>query len=92
MEKNKDDILENVKKYKKLSYNSLSKEKFETKSYLKEMSTLDARLKFSLRSRMTKTVQTNFKGDPIFTKKQVVMCRLWESRYTGTYHGLPEVQ
>ena len=69
LEKNKDDILENVKKYKKLSYNSLSKEKFETKSYLKEMSTLDARPKFSLRSRMPKTVQTNLKGDPIFTKK-----------------------
>ena len=34
------------------------------------MSTLDARLKFSLRSRMTKTVQTNFKGDPIFTKNK----------------------
>ena len=70
LEQNRKDILEIVKKYKKLNYGMLSKEKFETKSYLREMSTVDARLKFSLRSRMTRTVQTNFKGDPKFSKNR----------------------
>ena len=69
-EKNKYDILESVRSYKKLSYDKLSKEKFEIKGYLKKMAPADARLKFSLRARMTRTVQTNYKGDPVYSKNK----------------------
>ena len=46
----------------------LSMEKFGTKDYLKSLHLPDARLRFSLRSKMTKTVQMNYKGDPKYRK------------------------
>ena len=66
-------MLEIVKnKYKsenrKLDYNTLSEEKFETKNYLKTLYLPDARLRFALKSKMTRTVQMNFKGDPKYSK------------------------
>ena len=39
------------------------------KSYLKEMNLADARLRFSLRAKMTRTVMMNFKAVPEFKKK-----------------------
>ena len=56
---------------------TLREEKFETKSYLKEMTLSDARMKFSLRARMTRTIQTNFRGDPSYTRNKwrCVGCR-----------------
>ena len=53
---------------KKLDHNLLSKEKFETKDYLKSLHLADARLRFSIRSKMTRTVQMNFKGEPKYSK------------------------
>ena len=52
---------------KKLDYATLNEEKFETKEYFKSLNLPDVRLKFVLRSKMTKTVQMNFKNDPRFT-------------------------
>ena len=49
-----------------MDHKQLEKEDFETKPYLKKLNLADARLKFALRTRMTRTVQTNFKGDPKF--------------------------
>ena len=69
-EKNRSDILEKSKSYTKVSYETLREEKFETKSYLKEMTLSDARMKFSLRARMTRTIQTNFRGDPSYTRNK----------------------
>ena len=54
--------------YKKLDYDALCYEKFETKDYFKTLNLPDARLKFALRTKMTRTVQMNFKGDPRFSK------------------------
>ena len=53
-------MLEKIKSYKK--------EKHETKDYLKNLNLSDARLKFAIRSKMTKTVQMNFKGDQKYAK------------------------
>ena len=96
-EKNKNEILEMSKKYRKISHEVLKNEKFETKSYLKEMSLSDARLKFALRTRMTRSIQTNFKGDPTFARNKwrcvgcgeidsqehVVICREYEGLRRG---------
>ena len=68
-EENQRSLLSLIKeKYKKLDYNSLSDEKCERKDYLKSLNLPDARLKFALRTKMTKTVQMNFKGVPKFAK------------------------
>ena len=63
------DILNEIREYKKLDYAMLKTEKFEMKSYLKEMNLADARLRFSLRAKMTRTVMMNFKAVPEFKKK-----------------------
>ena len=69
LELNKNCLLETVKtKYKKLDYNVLSDENFEIKDYLKTLNLPDARIKFAIRSKMTKTVQMNFKGNPKFAE------------------------
>ena len=38
------------------------------KSYMKNLNLVDARMKFALRSRMTKSVMMNYKGVPEFKK------------------------
>ena len=67
-EKNRMDILERSKKYKKIEFDIMNAEKFETKSYLVKLHLADARLRFSIKSKMTKTIQMNFKGDPKYSK------------------------
>ena len=64
-EKNRYDLLEKIRPpaYKKLDFETLSAEKFERKEYLDKLNLADARLRFSLRAKMTKTVHWNFKGD-----------------------------
>ena len=59
---NRLDLLEKIKPpaYKKLDYNSLVEEKFEVKEYFRKLNLPDARLKFALRTQMTRTVQTNY--------------------------------
>ena len=63
---NKRTLLEKIKNYKKLDFVKLKKEDYETKNYLASLNIADARLKFALRTCMTKTVKANFKGDPLF--------------------------
>ena len=46
-DKNQQDILNQVKKLKKIDYEKLKNEKYEMKSYLKDMNIADARLKFA---------------------------------------------
>ena len=50
----------------KIDYKVVVKEEFQTKPYLKYLNLADARLRFALRARMTRTVQVNYKGDPTF--------------------------
>ena len=86
-----------IKKYKKLDYKELVKEKFQTKPYLKNLNLADARLRFALRTRMTMTVQANYKGDQTFksngwkcqecqvldTQEHVVRCPIYISLRNG---------
>ena len=60
---NKQDILEKMKSYKKLEHSKHAKEAFGSKDYIRKLNIPDARLKFSLRAKMTRTVQMNFKGE-----------------------------
>ena len=49
-EKNRRDLLEQIKGYKKLSFNKLSKEPFEKKKYFDELTLEQSRIKFRLKS------------------------------------------
>ena len=66
---NKSSLLQKIQNgYKKLDYKTLREEKFETKEYLKSLNLPDARMKFALRSKTTKTVQMNYKGEKKYIK------------------------
>ena len=68
-DQNRESLLEIVKKkYKKLDYEVIKEENCELKDYIKSLNLPDARLKFALRAKMTKTVQMNFKGEPKYIK------------------------
>ena len=68
-EQNETNLLSIVQqKYKKLDYNVLSKETCDVKSYMKTLNLPEARMKFAIRTKMTRTVQMNYKGDPGYTK------------------------
>ena len=63
-ELNKMDILEKMAPYKKMDHKTIENEKFEVKSYVKNMNPAQARLRFRISSFMTKTVKMNFSSDP----------------------------
>ena len=70
-EKNEKSLLSTIKdKYKKLEYDKLSEESCNVKGYLKSLNLPDARLKFGIRAKMTRTVQMNYKGVPNFTQNR----------------------
>ena len=71
--KNRDQMLNWCKSYKKLNYNKLSLEKFELKEYFKSMTISRARLFFKIQSSVTPTVRINFKSDKKF-KSQKWIC------------------
>ena len=61
---NRDELLNDIKEnYTKLDFEALKEEQFQIKPYIKELKMNDARIKFSLRSKMTRTVQMNFSND-----------------------------
>ena len=62
-DKNKNDLLELMKKYKKIDYNVMALENFEMKLYLLNLKLSVARDKFRLRSQTTRTVKMNFYND-----------------------------
>ena len=96
-EHNKRNLLAKIKNYKKLDFEKLQKEDYQTKQYLKSLSIADARLKFALRTCMTRTVQANFKGDPMYrannwqchdckvldTQDHIVRCPVYSSIRSG---------
>ena len=63
---NEDDLLSQIKKYKKLDYNELKLEHCDIKKYMSSLNLFDARLRFKIRSNMTPTIQMNFKNDANF--------------------------
>ena len=74
--RNRIDLLDKAKPpaNNKLDYNSLVAEEFGKKEYFSKLNLPDARLKFALRTKMTRTVQTNYKGDKKFTSNKW-LCR-----------------
>ena len=72
-EKNRNDVLNSIEKSKKLNFEELKAEEFERKPYISTLNIHDARTKFALRSKMTKTIKLNFKNDPKY-KKELWQC------------------
>ena len=70
-EKNKNDLLEDIKGYKKLDYNELSKENFERKKYFFEQNIDDVRIMFKIKSEVLPTVRKNFSRK---YRKQTLTC------------------
>ena len=58
-DKNKNDLLELMKNYKKIDYNVMTLENFELKLYVLNLQLSAARYQFRLRSQTTKTVKMN---------------------------------
>ena len=62
--RNKNQLIEMSKKYKKIDSDELAKEDFRMKSYFKSLNTQSARLQFKINSKMTPRVASNFHRDP----------------------------
>ena len=93
-EHNRINLLTKIKKYKKLDYEKLLKEEYGAKDYLSVLNIADARLKFALRTCMTRSVQANFKNDPAYksndwkcqvldTQEHIVRCPVYSSIRSG---------
>ena len=72
LDKNKEDILRDVQKYKKLNYWKLSDEPFEMKQYFHDLTLQDARMKFALDTEMLRGIKAHFSSEPKFEE------RLWK--------------
>ena len=67
-EVNRVNLLEIIQsKYEKLNFDELKEEKYELKEYMKTMNLYDARMKFSIRSKMVKKVAFNYSSDPKYS-------------------------
>ena len=63
---NEDDLLQQMKNYKKLDLNELKQENCKLKDYMSSLNLHSARLRFKIRAKMTPTIQMNFKSDKAF--------------------------
>ena len=61
--KNRQDLLDQVKTYKKLQYSQLVLEEYGMQNYIKNMNLPDCRLNFARRSGMIRTIAMNFPSD-----------------------------
>ena len=66
-QKNEQELLTNMKKYKKLDIADFKDENCKEKEYLSSMYLTQARLNFKIRAKMTPTVQMNFMSDQKFS-------------------------
>ena len=64
---NKNDILEKMRGYKKISYHEFAKQPFQLQAYMKTLNIAQARLRFKLKTSMTPTVRMNFPSDVEFS-------------------------
>ena len=60
--KNRSDLLNRIRSYKKLEYSKFVEEEYGEQHYLKNMNVNSARTFFAFRAQMLRTVQMNFKG------------------------------
>jgi hypothetical protein len=67
---NRETLLDTMKQsYKKLDHRQFAEEKYQLQPYLNSLQTNQARLKFRLRSFITKTVKMNFPSDIAYRKQ-----------------------
>ena len=66
--KNKSDLLDQIKSYKKLNHDEIKEEEYGMKDYLKTMNMSEARTYFAIRSKTVRTVQMNFKNKKEYLK------------------------
>ena len=84
-EKDRCDLLEKMKPYKKFNYFNRKDEPFEMKEYFKVLKLEDCRLKFSIESEMTRTVKTHFFSDKQFAS-QLWICENCETSTDSVPH------
>ena len=65
---NKSDLLEMMVRSKKLDPKKLADEDFEVKPYFKSLNLVQARIRFRIRSLMTKSVKMNYPSDPRYSR------------------------
>ena len=68
-EKNKNDLVKQSERYKKINTDEMAKEDFERKPYLANLRMDQARIKFKAKTKMLKNVKLNYKNDPKNVKK-----------------------
>ena len=68
--KNRAQLLEWIKQYKKLDHQTCCQEKFELKEYFKTMNIQQSRLYFKIQNFITPTVRLNFKSDRKFKSEK----------------------
>ena len=78
-------ILEKAKSYKKIDYFQMREEQFQLKDYFKTMTLTQARVKFSLDMKMTRTVRSHYFCDKKFSA-QVWFCPEKCDRIDSTEH------
>ena len=87
---NQDDLLEKLKNYKKVQINDSEGERCELKDYMRQLNLSSARMRFKIRTKMTPTVQMNFKSDMKFVQNEwkCVGCTYgWKD--TQSHMGMP---
>ena len=65
---NKDDLLHEMKGYKKLNIEQLQNEEFKRKSYLSSLNIYESRMRFKIKSHMTPSIRMNFQSDVQHTR------------------------
>ena len=70
-EKNRKDLLQEIRNYKKLDHDELAEEKFERKKYFTEMNLENARVMFKVKSKVLPTIRKNF---PQKYRKESLLC------------------
>ena len=70
IEANRIYLLEQIaSKYEKLDYETLKKEDFVMKDYVRNLNMHEGRMKFRIRSKMVKHVKFNFSSDPVYSSQ-----------------------
>ena len=80
-EKNRKELLVQMKPYKKIDTITIANEPFEIKDYIKHLDYEDAKLNFRLRSKTCPTIKTHFKSDKKFTDD---LWECWECSFLDT--------
>ena len=88
LQKNRNFLLEGIKKYKKLDFNSLSLEEFGLKDYFFSLNLSDSRLNFRVRSKCVNTCQSHFpsKSEYVMNSFQCPQCSELEIDQLSHWH------